>query len=629
MPALASPPNLGIPGQPACYAGSIAFYDVDGDGNGDIVIPFMNLAANPALPSPSTPNLLYIWYGNGDGTFGAPAIITLSRNYYLINSTDLNGDGLPELILSDGYLAAVLYNQGGRSFGSEHHLLAGQGINSISVADVNGDGLPDLIFANGGPAIANGVALGGKLASTNYLELGQNIDVNNGGITVVLNTSNTKPPVVSTNVSLALCVQSSAAYPCPANLSQTPPILTPIHMLYGQVLDGTASPNAADGSPLSPTGTVTFYQNGVAGNAAICTVPALPNSLCPAMVGTLIQAGSYTFTATFNGDATHAPSTSNPIVVTVGSDITTATLSASLDLSHLGQPVAFTATLTGSFAAPTGTVAFFDGTSQIGTATLAPTGATSGAAGLTSTATFTTSALALGNHSITAVFATSGYFAGSTSPAISHRHPRRLLSRPQQPQHRALDPQPHHHDGHAHQPRGLHRLARTRLRQPTPVRHLHLLPQPRPHDRQQRHHRLLLRRHQLHHRLHRSARTRHSAWPPLHPEPARSRASAPTVQPRRPRLQPQSQTTPPAPATCSPPRIPCPHLLRRQHRHSHSLRPTRNLHPPHHRNRKRHQTKPYIQPHPLHHPVGSPRMGFSCQAPKPIISLIQKEIELA
>ncbi len=419
MPRLQGTPNLGSPNQPAYYAGSVVFYDVDGDGNSDIVIPFMNLAANPALPSASTPNLLYIWYGNGDGTFDAPAITTLSRNYYLANATDLNGDGLPDLILSDGYLAAILYNLGSRTFGNEQDLLAGQGINSITVADVNGDGLPDLIFANGGPAIANGVADGGKLPNASEIVLGQNIDINNGGITVLLNTSGTKPPVVSSNVSLALCVQATTAYPCPANPAQTPAIVTPITMLYGQVLDGTASPNATDGSTLSPTSTVTFYQSGTAGKTAICTVPALPNSLCPAMVGTLIPAGTYTFTAVYNGDATHSPSTSNAIVVNVEQDNTTATLSSSLDPSHLGQPVTFTATITGTYAAPTGSVAFFDGSSQIGTGTLAASGSSSSSAGAASIATLTTSALALGTHSITAVFATGGYFVGSTSNAIS------------------------------------------------------------------------------------------------------------------------------------------------------------------------------------------------------------------
>src|SRR5205085_1082569 len=70
----------------------------------------------------------------------------------------------------------------------------------------------------------------------------------------------------------------------------------------------------------------------------------------------------------------------------------------------------FTATVTdGSGGTPAGSVNFLDGPTILGTGTLNGTGQ----------AFFTTSSLAPGAHSITAVYGGSGNFSGSTSPAIT------------------------------------------------------------------------------------------------------------------------------------------------------------------------------------------------------------------
>jgi hypothetical protein len=58
---------------------------------------------------------------------------------------------------------------------------------------------------------------------------------------------------------------------------------------------------------------------------------------------------------------------------------------------------------------PTGTVTFKDGATALGTAALTSAG----------TATFTANVLAAGAHSITAVYAGSSMFAGSTSAVLA------------------------------------------------------------------------------------------------------------------------------------------------------------------------------------------------------------------
>src|SRR5260370_33006217 len=77
-------------------------------------------------------------------------VLTPSRNFYQVAVVDVNGDGRPDLVMSDGYVVSVQSNLGGRAFGAEQHFLAGVGSNSISAGDVNKDGGRDLVIANGG-----------------------------------------------------------------------------------------------------------------------------------------------------------------------------------------------------------------------------------------------------------------------------------------------------------------------------------------------------------------------------------------------------------------------------------------------------------------------------------------------
>src|SRR5205807_901667 len=70
--------------------------------------------------------------------------------------------------------------------------------------------------------------------------------------------------------------------------------------------------------------------------------------------------------------------------------------------------VTFTATVTSGAGTPTGTVTFKDGTTTLGTGARA-----------SGRATFSTSSLAVGTHSITAVYAGSGSLGSSTSSALS------------------------------------------------------------------------------------------------------------------------------------------------------------------------------------------------------------------
>ena len=172
--------------------------------------------------------------------------------------------------------------------------------------------------------------------------------------------------------------------------------------VFGQLVTFTATVSAVAPGAGTQTGTVTFLDGGssigtgtLSGGQASFTTSAL-------------AVGNHTITTSYGGDANFNGSTGslagNPQVVNKSN--TTTAVTSSPNPSVFGQSVTFTATV--SAIAPgagtqTGTVTFFDGGSSIGAGTLSG-----------GQASFTTSALAVGNHTITTSYGGDGNFNGST-----------------------------------------------------------------------------------------------------------------------------------------------------------------------------------------------------------------------
>ena len=115
-----------------------------------------------------------------------------------------------------------------------------------------------------------------------------------------------------------------------------------------------------------------------------------------------LSAGTHTVKASYSGDAANAPSPSNLRTVTVAQVKPTVTVAASPDPALPGQTVTLTATISGPTAG--GMVTFKDGAQALGTATVG-----------NGVAVFSTSALAAGNHSITAVYSGDINYSSATS----------------------------------------------------------------------------------------------------------------------------------------------------------------------------------------------------------------------
>lgn len=154
----------------------------------------------------------------------------------------------------------------------------------------------------------------------------------------------------------------------------------------------------------TPTGNVTF-KDGV---TVIGTGTLNGGGLATLVTGAL-GAGNHSITATYIGDSNFTGSTSPTLTQAVNQGTSMTTLVSSANPAASGSPVTFTTTVTGAGATPSGTVTFKDGVATIGTGTLNGSGQ----------AALTTSALALGNHSITAVYGGDANFTGSSSSALA------------------------------------------------------------------------------------------------------------------------------------------------------------------------------------------------------------------
>ena len=125
--------------------------------------------------------------------------------------------------------------------------------------------------------------------------------------------------------------------------------------------------------------------------------------------GTVLGAGSQLLSVAFTPfDPADFTTATGNVTLTVGAATTANVLSTSASSVNPGASVTFTATVSSGSGVPAGSVAFLDG------ATIVATNPLSGGV-----ATYTTSTLTVGTHAITAVYAATGNFLGSSSNSIT------------------------------------------------------------------------------------------------------------------------------------------------------------------------------------------------------------------
>jgi len=411
---------------------SVAVGDFNGDGKADLVTA--NVGSNTAT----------VLLGNGDGTFNTAASPSSGAGTAFAATGDFNGDGLSDIAVVDnnsgkvtillahltGMATATATVTGISPVGTGTHLVnanypgdgyysgsisattpltaepvvttlsltanptsSTQGQQVLFTATVNPSQAQNhnatgmVTFYNGATSLGTGtVANGVATLSTNALPAGTNsITASYAGDTNFAASQSSALPftVTATTIATTTTLTASAA-----------------NLTYGQALTLTATVTPASGA--IPTGTVTFLNGATSlGTGTLNSSGVATLVLTPAV-------GSYSITASYSGSLTDLSSISAPpVAITVIAAATTTTLGASPNPAAFGANVTFTATVASSTATPAGTVSFYDGAAQIGTATLA-----------SGVATYSTSSLSVGSHNISAHFAATTSFNASTSNVV-------------------------------------------------------------------------------------------------------------------------------------------------------------------------------------------------------------------
>ena len=216
-------------------------------------------------------------------------------------------------------------------------------------------------------------------------------------ITTTANSDNSPLLIQITGDATAVNSTTTAllATPSPANFGQTVALQATVTTgsgtgaLTGTVSFSDGSKTIVSGMPISSSGTASYSTNNLA-------------------------VGLHSLTASYSGDTGHFASTSTPPTSETVNEATSTTLTSSANPSGVGAAVTFTAVVTapnGGGVIPNGSVNFLDAGTVLGTATLSASGV----------ATFTTSSLSNGQHTITAAYGgdAANYILGSTSNAIA------------------------------------------------------------------------------------------------------------------------------------------------------------------------------------------------------------------
>ena len=359
--------------------------DFNGDGNPDVLVEADNN---------DNPPYFAVFYGNGDGTFSSENALD-SKNADWMMIGDFNNDGRLDLnpsILQVGISPAAVLSSTSINFAAEP-------IGSISPSQK-----VTLTSSGNAPLTIQLIEATGDFGETNNCPLNTAIPV---GYSCSVSVTFT-PTQFGLRIGTVTFQDNAANSPQTVSLSGVG--ISPTTTLLGSSSNPSAfgqtvtfKASVTSQSSGTPTGTVTFTN----GSTAMCNGVTLSGGIATCTYSTL-PVGSDIVTATYSGDSNFSGS-SGSVSQTINKTIPTTTLTSSLNPSGLGQPVTFTAQITPQYGGQaTGTVTFKDGSTPLGS-----TGVSGNAASLT------TSGLALGTHSVNAIYSGDSNFTGSTSNTVT------------------------------------------------------------------------------------------------------------------------------------------------------------------------------------------------------------------
>jgi hypothetical protein len=131
----------------------IAVADLNGDGRPDLAVANFGIVMTPGTTMSVLLNTTTV--GAGSVAFAAQQVFTVGKNPWAVVAADLNGDGRPDLAVTNNAdkTVSVLLNgtpagSAGVAFLTPQTFATGDGPRGIAAGDFNGDGVPDLAVAD-------------------------------------------------------------------------------------------------------------------------------------------------------------------------------------------------------------------------------------------------------------------------------------------------------------------------------------------------------------------------------------------------------------------------------------------------------------------------------------------------
>ncbi len=323
-----------------------------------------------------------VYLGNGDGTFGTPAIVSEGTNPIAIQTADLRKIGLSDVVVANQGAdnapesIVVLFNDGQGNLTVASTVLPPITPAAIAIADMNADGYPDilstgvdgslaLLLNDGTGHFAAVTTLTGTTSVTSISAIG---DFNADGLPDIARTT-TEPVYPNNNATAYVLINSASAQAALTTAPQTLPV--GMHTLTASFpSDANFNASTSQGVIITVTQTVptitwpppsTMQYGTPLGTAQLDATANVPGSFTYSQpAGTILPPGTTRVTATFvptdafdytGGQATQS------ITVMVGQATASASVAAtvspgqdsSITLTVSPYPAAITATLTLSF----------------------------------------------------------------------------------------------------------------------------------------------------------------------------------------------------------------------------------------------------------------------------------------
>jgi hypothetical protein len=377
--------QAGVPYNAGLDPKGLAVGDFNSDGFADVVaVDAQNNSINVLL-------------GNGDGTFQPYVPYAVGNLPYSEVVGDFDQDGNLDVAVnnSDDGTVGVLLGKGDGTFHPQVTYTVGTAPRTLAIGDFNGDGFLDLAVTNFGSNSVT-ILLGAANKSGNF-------------------AVQTPAIAVGTNpVGIAVADCNGDGF---ADLAVTNSGANSISILLGKG-DGTFQPQLAltgnIGNSPYPVAVGDFNGDGLpdlaVANYADQSVSIMLGVQAETLTVTDVTVtgpGTHNVLASYPGDTAYALSKSSTVPL-VGLLASTTVLTSSAQSIPSGQPLTFTATVSGAGGTPTGSVSFYDSTTLLGSAALNASGV----------ATFTDT-LSAGTHTATATYTGDTTFNRSTSAGVT------------------------------------------------------------------------------------------------------------------------------------------------------------------------------------------------------------------